>query len=449
MRQRADGATLACLYLLALLIIPARLIVAFVPITLPPAMMVALFLGIVWFGAHLMDTMSMAKGRNAVRTAVAIFLIIHLMTFARATRRYLPTDELSVADSSMIRILAMVTVAIFICDAVRGRDRLDRMMRVLTACVAVVAFVGLVQFGLGIDLASYVNLPGLRLQENAYAAFESRSIFRRPSGTVNHPIEFGLICAIAVPFAAHFLFQARDRGVHTGRWVLVLVLVGLGAMLSLSRTAIIGLVVAGLVMGIMLPRRRGVPMLAVGTTFFIGASAVVPGLFGTLSGMFSNIEDDPSVQGRTKDYDGAWKEIALHPWLGRGFGTYLPTKNPILDNQYLLTMIENGYLGLFAFAGLFLVSIYAALKARSLTKDENLRGIAACLVCASLISALGAATFDLLSFSVATGLLFVIVGASGALLRITRAEVIAKPIPTPAAGRLQKMRRKQKARPGR
>jgi O-antigen ligase len=326
----------------------------------------------------------------------------------------------------------MVTVAVFVCDAIRSRDRLTRMMRVLVACLAVVSFVGLVQFALGIDLASYVNLPGLRIQENAYAAFETRSVFRRPSGTVNHPIEYGLICAMAVPMAAHFVFQARQRDEPVGRWVLCLALVGLGAMLSLSRTAIIGLVVAAIVMGVMLPRRQGVPLLAVGATAFVGASAIVPGLFGTLSSMFSNIQDDPSFQGRTKDYDGAWKDIALHPWLGRGFGTYLPSKNPILDNQYLLTMIENGYLGLCAFAGLFMIAIYAAFKARSLTKDENLRGIATCLVCATLIGALGAATFDLLSFSVATGLLFVVVGASGALLRIARAEAAVE-VPNKAA----------------
>lgn len=424
-RQRADGASVACFYLVALLVIPARLKLAFVPITLPPALAVALCLGVLWFAAHLVDTLSMAKGRNLVRVAVGLFLCLHLMTYARATRRYLPEDELSAADSALIRILAMVAVAVFICDAVRDRHRLERLLRLLAGCIAVVSFVGLVQFAVGIDLASYVNLPGLRLQENAYAAFESRSIFRRPTGTANHPIEFGLICAIAVPLAAHFVFQARDRGAPTGRWFLCLVLVGLGAMLSLSRTAILGLVVAGIVMGMMLPRRHGVPLLAVGATFFVGASAVVPGLFGTLTSMFTNIENDPSVQGRTKDYDEAWKQVALHPWLGRGYGTYLPEKNPILDNQYLLTMIENGYLGLLVFVGLFLAAIFAALRARSLTKDENLRGFAAFLVCATLIGAIGAATFDLLAFSVATGLLFVVLGASGALLRVARAEAAA------------------------
>lgn len=424
-QQRADGATLLIFYLLALLVVPARFTIAFVPITLPPALFVALCLAILWFAAHLVDHLGLAKGRNTVRTLLGLYVMLHLMTYALATRRYLPPDELSVSDSALIRIVAMSALAVFVIDAVRSGERLSRLLRVMVACLTVSAFVGLIQFGIGLDLASYITLPGLRVQDNGYSALESRSIFFRPAGTVNHPIEFGLVCVLGVPFAAHFVFQAKDRGEPVGRWWTALSLLALMAILSLSRTAIIGLVVTGIVLGVLLPRRRGLPLLGVGAVFLGGASAVVPGLFGTVTSMFSNIEDDPSFQGRTKDYDGAWLEIAKHPWLGRGFGTFLPSKYTILDNQYLLTMIENGYLGLLAYVLLFLGGIYAALRARALSKDESIRGIAVCLVGAMLTSALGAATFDQLSFSVATGMSFLMVGVSGALLRIAKQEADA------------------------
>ncbi|MDX8141009.1 O-antigen ligase family protein [Lentzea sp. BCCO 10_0061] len=420
--QRADGATLLIFYMVALLVVPARFTIAFVPITLPPALFVAMCLAVVWFAAHLVDHLGMAKGRNAVRTVLAIYVMLHLMTYALATRRYLPIDELSVSDSALIRVVSMAALAVFIVDAVRSGERLSRALRVMVACLTVSAFVGLFQFGLGLDLASYITLPGLRVQDNGYSALESRSIFFRPAGTVNHPIEFGLVCVLGVPFAAHFVFQAKDKGEPAGRWWMALSLLALMAILSLSRTAIIGLVVTGVVMAILLPRERGLPLLGVGAVFLGGASVVVPGLFGTVTSMFSNIEDDPSFQGRTKDYDGAWLEIAKHPWLGRGFGTFLPSKYTILDNQYLLTMIENGYLGLIAFVLLFLAGIFAALRARALSKDEGVRGIAMCLVAAMLTSALGAATFDELAFSVATGMTFMLIGVSGTLLRIARQE---------------------------
>ena len=59
------------------------------------------------------------------------------------------------------------------------------MLKVMVGCLTFGAFIGLIQFGLGLDLASYVTLPGLRVQDNGYSALESRSIFFRPAGTVS------------------------------------------------------------------------------------------------------------------------------------------------------------------------------------------------------------------------------------------------------------------------
>ncbi|MFJ6672966.1 O-antigen ligase family protein [Actinosynnema sp. NPDC091369] len=421
-RRRADGATLVSLFLLALLIIPARLVLSFVPMTLPPALVVALLLGVLWVSGQMVDTVGMGKGRNVVRTAVALYLASQLATYGVATRRWLPTDELTVADSSIIRITSMIAVAVFVCDAVRTKERLDRVLRLLLACAAVIAFVGLVQFGLGVDLASYVSLPGLRVQDNGYSAMEARSIFRRPTGTTNHPIEFGLVCAMAVPLGVHYLFKARDDGTPHVRWAACLALVGLGALTSLSRTALLGMAVGAVIMIMTLPRRRKITTAVVGGGSFLGASLVVPGLFGTLRGMFSNIEDDPSVKARTADYEAAWEQIDLNPLLGRGFGTYLPTKYTILDNQFLLTLIENGYLGLFALIGMFLAAAFAAIRVRMISGDEQLRSLASALVAGVVAGGIASVTFDLLGFGVATGLVFTMIGVTGALLRVAREE---------------------------
>lgn len=422
MRRGVDGATLLCLFLLALLIIPARLVLSFVPMTLPPALVVALMLGVLWLSGQMVDTVGMSKGRNIVRTAVGLYLAAHLATYGVATRRWLPTDELTVADSSIVRITAMIAVAVFVCDAVRTKERLDKVLKLVLGCSAVIAFIGLVQFGLGVDLAGYVSLPGLRAQENGYAVMESRSIFRRPTGTTNHPIEYGLVCAMAVPLGAHYVFQARDERAPYARWLVCLALVGLGALTALSRTAIVAVAVAGLIMVATLPKQRKITTMLVGGGFFLGASLVVPGLFGTLRGMFSNIEDDPSVKARTADYEAAAEQIDLHPLLGRGFGTYLPTKYTILDNQFLLTLIENGYLGLFALIGMFLAAAFAAVRVRVISRDEHLKSLASALLAGVLAGGIGSITFDLLGFSVATGLVFTMVGLTGALLRAARAE---------------------------
>lgn len=419
-RQRADGATLTCAYLLILLIIPARLVISKIPMTLAPVIVFAAGLGVLWVCSQLVNTLGIAKGRNIVRTSFAVLLAAHLMTYGVATRRFLPADELNLTDSGMIRMLATIALGVFVCDGIRNRARLDRVFRVLTATLAVVAAMGLIQFAFNVDLTQYLNLPGLR------AAVEYsnpvRAMFRRPASTTNHPIEFGLICAAAVPLATHYIVRSQDRGQPAGRWWLCLAMVAGGAMVSLSRTAILALAIAMLVVLISLPGRRRIFALVVGTGFVGAAGVLVPGLIGTVVNLFTNIEDDPSVTSRTDDYTEAWRQVDLHPWLGRGFGTFLPTKYLILDNQYLMTLIENGWVGLCAFIGIFLAGLLAALRVCLMTRDPELRGLGTCLVSGLLIGLVGAATFDLLSFSVATGLTFLFVGLCGALLRIARAE---------------------------
>ena len=146
----------------------------------------------------------------------------------------------------------------------------------------------------------------------------------------------------------------------------------------------------------------------------------MPGLLGTLFSLFSNIEQDQSITTRTEDYTKAFAQVALHPVFGRSFGTYLPYKYQLLDNQYLLTMIETGYLGLCVVIGVCLAACYGALRARALASDPETKLLCASLLSAVLVVAVGMATFDLLSFGVAAGLMFTLVGLCGALLRVVR-----------------------------
>jgi O-antigen ligase len=148
----------------------------------------------------------------------------------------------------------------------------------------------------------------------------------------------------------------------------------------------------------------------------------VPGLVGTLYSLFNSISSDPSITGRTNDYATAGTQIDAHPLLGRGNGTYLSEKYGPLDNQYLGTLIQNGYVGLICLALLFLAGMYCLVQVCRLSRDPVIRDLALSLIACLTIVALGAATFDLLWFSTASGLTFVLVGVSGAMLRCVRAQ---------------------------
>jgi hypothetical protein len=246
-KQKVDGTTLVCFYCAVLFILPSHLVVAAIPLALAPSMLIGMGLGLLWFCAQLVNTVGMAKGRSLVRTSLFLFALSQLATYGYATFGYLPSDELNATDRSVITIMAAAVVGIMAVDSLRGLHRIDKLLRVVLYGCVFMAVVGLIQFFIGLDPTHYMVLPGLREVGNVETLLE-RSIFRRPSGTAGHPIEFGVVCAIATPLAAHYAFRAKEHGRRVWPWWLALITVAVGAMVSLSRSAILGLLAAGLVL---------------------------------------------------------------------------------------------------------------------------------------------------------------------------------------------------------
>jgi O-antigen ligase len=419
--QRADGATLACVFLLMLLIIPARLVISGIPMSITPATLTGLGLGVIWFCCQMVTTLGVAKGRNLARTALFLYAVSQLATYGYATRNYLPMDELEGADRTIVVVFGTICVGIAVCDGVKNLARLDVLLKFMTVAIGIVATIGFIQFAAGFDLTKYLAIPGLRPVTDDGFVLE-RAAFRRPAGTTGHPIEFGVVCAIGVPLAAHYAYRAKEAGLKSGKWWLCLGMIACGSVVSLSRSAILGLCLGGLVLLIGWSGRRRVQALIAAAGFLVVLRMIVPGLIGTLYSLFDNIGDDPSISGRTDDYKSAGQQIAKHFLLGRGNGTYLSEKYGPLDNQYLGTLVQNGYIGLGALIFLLLAGLYAAARVRAISPDPVVRDLALSLIACQAIVALGAATFDLLWFSTATGLTFVLIGASGALLRHAKAQ---------------------------
>jgi O-antigen ligase len=156
-----------------------------------------------------------------------------------------------------------------------------------------------------------------------------------------------------------------------------------------------------------------------------------PGLLGAFVSLFQNAGKDDSVKWRTHDYATARQLIAEHLWLGRGVGTWYAPKHEVFDNQYLLTLVDSGIIGLAAFLGIVLGALYAALRVgllcyrfpdrvESASTDRDL----ALSLAASLVVVLPTyATFDFGAFATVSSLLFLLVGVAAALLRTVTAEV--------------------------
>jgi O-antigen ligase len=418
--KRADGATLTCLFTVPLMIIPSRLVLRGIPLSLTPAVLVGIGISVCLFFAHFTNTLGVAKGRSAVRTAIIVYLCAVLATYGYTTYGYLPSDERPLTDHSLVNILAVVGIALVVCDGVTSRDRLDFVLQAIAVSGAVVAGIGALQFLIGFDLTKYLALPIFRYGAATSGGIDARAHFRRPAGTTGTPIEFGVVCAMVLPLALHYGFRARERAERAWGWWLCCGLLAAGAMFAISRSAILGLAAGGIILFIGWPRARRWKALLVSVAFLLAMKLVIPGLLGTIYGLFYNFNTDGSVTYRTHDYPVAAAETAKHVWLGRGPGTWYAPKHEVFDNQYLSTLVEGGVIGLSALAGLFLTGIYATARALYLAVDPHQRDLALTLMACLIVPVIGAGTFDLLGFGTVTGLTFVLLGAAGSLARIAR-----------------------------
>ncbi|MBX6382555.1 MAG: O-antigen ligase family protein [Microbispora sp.] len=424
-RRRADGATLASLFTVALLIIPARLVLRGLPLSLTPANILSLLAGLCWLCAQFTTTLGVAKGRTPVRTALFVYVVAMTATYGVASYGYLPADELKLSDHALVLVLANVGIALAVCDGVRGADRLDFLLKTLVLCGAVIGVIGVLQFVADIDLTRYLELPGLRFATEG-GPVDMRDAMRRVAATTGHPIEFGVLCAMLLPIAVHYGFRAVSRGEPALRWWLCAALIGMSLLFSVSRSAVLSIGVAGIILMIGWPPRRKLQALIIAAAGLAAAGLAFPRLLKTLYELFANAGADSSVQYRTHDYDVAAAEISRHLWLGRGIGTWYAPKYQVFDNQYILSGVESGIIGVAAFVALFACGIYSAIQARRLSADPARRDLGLTLAACLVVPLVGSATFDLLSFAIVTGVAFLLIGASGALLRTARREAAVR-----------------------
>ncbi len=432
----ADGATLGVVFVVILMIVPARLVFRGLSFAITPAEAVGLFALVWWFCAQLTTTLGAAKGRTLVRSAVFVYASSLIATYAYAAAGNLPRDELDLADHMLVSAFAMIGIVLLVVDGVRGRARLDLVLKTVAVMGAVLGVIGAAQFLLRFDPTPYMVLPGLRFTQEELFVVE-RNGLSRVAATTGHPIEFAVVCAMILPIALHFAFQAMERRQPHLRWWLCAGLIAAGMVFSVSRSAFVGVAGAAAVLLVGWPRRRR--LLALGAmVLFLGAvKVVVPGVLGAILDLFTGLSTDSSLRWRTMDYAAAATEISRHPWLGRGLGTWYAPKYLVFDNQYILSTVETGIIGVLAFAGLFLAGIWSALRARRLLTDPADRDLGLTLAACLVVPLIGAATFDLRSYAVITGLSFLLVGAAGALARearLRRAAAPAPPATTPQPG---------------
>jgi hypothetical protein len=145
--------------------------------------------------------------------------------------------------------------------------------------------------------------------------------------------------------------------------------------LTVSRSAVLAVLAVAFVLLPTWPkveRRIAYVVIALGVA---GLWMLVPGLAGTFRTLFATLSGDSSTTSRTSAFSTAMPYISQHPWFGHGFGTFFPATYFFTDDQYLLSLIEIGVVGLFALLALFVTGLVTAQRVRRATKDPEMRDL--------------------------------------------------------------------------
>ncbi|MBW3578473.1 MAG: O-antigen ligase family protein [Actinobacteria bacterium] len=411
--------SLLSIYIALLFVLSVRYVVGPLGALGSPATLIALSCALVWIASRTHPGMASAAGLQPVRTAGLLFGWVMLASYAAGSFRPLSALEASGSNRAIVMVAALMGIMLLTADGIETRDQLDRLLQRLVAAAVFLAAIGMVQFASGWDFSRAFHPPGLSLNGDL-AAVRVRTV-PRVTGTAMHSIEFGVVLAMLLPLAIHYaLFPPAEAGFFGRllRWVAV-GLIGFALPLSISRSAVLGLAAAFVTMMAGWSWRMRTNALAAGLVGLVAMKAAVPGVVSTLKSFFINYSNDPSVIGRIDDYGAVTRFIAERPLLGRGIGTFLPDIYRYLDNQYLGVLIESGVLGLLATVGVLLVAVSAARGGRHRSSDVATRNLGQALTAAIAVALLTFATFDALAFAIFAGALFIVLGACGALWRLT------------------------------
>jgi O-antigen ligase len=416
---RTDATALLSVYIVLLVLLPSRLIVRPLGAAGTPANIVA-GLGIAWWvWSVAAEDERKPFVTHPPRRAALLFAGSVAVSYIAATIRPINGEEMSTANIGLLLVVCWVGVVVLADGYIPTMERFETVLRRLALAGGVMCTVGIAQFFTGRPLVDMIHIPGLSLNNGLVGAY-ARDGYTRPAGTAIHPIEFGVAMAMLLPICLHVAMHQRQLN-WARRWLPVLA-IGFAIPASISRSAIVGVGVVGLVL---LPtwdrvtRRRMVLAAVVATA---ALSVMVPGMIGTLSKLFTRAGHDESALSRTDSYPLAWEFIQRSPVVGRGFQTFLPSYR-ILDNQYLGLIIDCGFLGLVTLLGFFACAFLVAFGARRRFTDPAARS-----ACASLAASLAAggvclAFVDGFSFPLMGGLIFLVGGLIGTAHRLSQPEM--------------------------
>ena len=383
----------------------------------------------VWAGALLVDP-SVRLRRSPFEFPLLIIVCATLGSLAVNVGRVGPLAPAVL--KSITFFLSFVLVHYLLVSVVRSRRTVETLTKLLVAGTAVVALFAIVEQRVSFNIFDHVTAVFPFLRFNGAVETDRYGLIRAV-GSSAHPIELGVLIAIAIPLGLALTFGSGRR------WAIPTAILAVGVMSAASRTPILVLTAAGLVLLWLQPRdiKRllplAVPLMIVVKLALPGSIATLKSAFFPEGGLvaqqsaFSREADPLLAGGRVRQLGPMLNEASRTPVLGQGFATrqtgfYNPLRNaPILDNQWLGLLLEIGIVGIVGWGALFVGS--ARRLARASRRRAPPEGWLAAGLAASIVG-FGVAmfTFDAFAFTQVSFVFWILISLTASLLLSEREE---------------------------
>ncbi|MEZ5098353.1 MAG: O-antigen ligase family protein [Thermoleophilia bacterium] len=419
--------SLTALLLIVVVFVPIRRysLPGNLPFELEPYRVVVAALVLIWLGSLLVDP-AVRLRHTGMRAPLFLLVAVILASIAANADRIGEFGVGADVAKSVTFFASFLLLILLVSSLLTTREELDAFLRTLVVCMAVLAFFALFEGATGRNYFNQLDryLPFLNFDGLPFSLREGRGGRERAYASAEHPIALGAAFVLVAPIAV-YLARRTGRRLWLGAAALMLV----GTLSTVSRTGIVMIVVLGLVYLRLWPRsvKRILPALL---PLVVVVQLALPGTFGALrsvffpeGGIIASEAEGGSTRGsgRLADVGPSLEEWLHRPLVGQGFGTRITDKERqnarILDDQWLASLLEIGFLGVLAL--LWLVGRQSRRLLRRAREDDGPHGWLCGGLAAGIIAfSIGMFTYDAFSFIQVTILFFLLLGVSAVALRL-------------------------------
>lgn len=334
---------------------------------------------------------------SAIHWAFAAFVAVAAISIVLQGETLVRIGEMDLATKQLALLVSYIVFFGLAASIIRATE-VTMMLKAMLALACLTAVAVVVEYRLGINpfhdwigplFPGYVRPEGI----GGVDSIGREQIY----GPGVHPLAAAVMFSMTLPFALAWLLEATERRQRILYGLAVVVLIA-GAVATQKKTAMVGPLVCILVLTAYRPRQmlRLTPLALV---LVVVVHFVAPGALGGVLDQFSpgHVNKVNTTQDRVSDYEAVTPDLAEHPLIGRGYGSYDQKKHRILDNLYLTLAIGVGLLGILAYLSILATTFVEANRvARFGDPDRGPPAMAASAsICVALVSG---ALLDFLSF---------------------------------------------------